>query len=350
MRRLLAVAVPLFMFACGGKSAPVTPTVDAPPPLNGIDGGNPPLVGDKYTLTWGPVTVAAHVENTQCVILKLGNPSEIKVHQMHNVLGPGSHHVIVYKDDMDTVEKTTPFDCQPFTGALNTTGMVAPMMITQRTDDPLTLPDGVAYTLKANQMIRLEMHYINSGDDPITAMATSEFYGADPATIHNEANILFIGTADVSLPPNAMTTVNEFFTPTRASLNLDNAKFFAITGHTHKLGVDMQVSLAATNGGPKTPIYAPQPFQWSEPTTAVFQPNEFQVPSGGGFDFTCKYYNNTAATVKFGESANNEMCFFWAYYYPSQGAHVCFHSAQYGNIDICCPDAGSICNQVSSQF
>ena len=33
------------------------------------------------------------------------------------------------------------------------------------------------------------------------------------------------------------------------------------------------------------------------------------------------------------------MCFFWVYYYPSQGAHVCFHSEkapQFGT-DICCP-------------
>jgi hypothetical protein len=82
----------------------------------------------------------------------------------------------------------------------------------------------------------------------------------------------------------------------------------------------------------------------------MFAPNEFHVPSGGGFDFTCKYFNTNASAVKFGESANDEMCFFWAYYYPSQGAHVCFHSAQYGNIDICCPDAGTICSQVAQQF
>ena len=311
----------------------------------------PPLSGDVYSLKWPTQTTHMGDEQTQCIWMRLNNASPIKVHQMHNVLGPGSHHVIVYKDDMDTTAVPTPFDCQPFTGALNPTGQVAPMMITQKMDDALTLPTGVAYTLKPNQMIRLEMHFINTGDSTITDLhATSDFYAADPTTIHDEANILFIGTADITIPANSMFTVNEFFTPSRASLNLDAAKFFAITGHTHHLGTDMEVNLAATNGGTKTPIYAPMPFQWSEPITAVFQPNEFMVPPGGGFDFTCKYYNSTSATVKFGESANNEMCFFWAYYYPSQGAHVCFHSAQYGNIDICCPDAGSICNQVGMQF
>jgi hypothetical protein len=32
------------------------------------------------------------------------------------------------------------------------------------------------------------------------------------------------------------------------------------------------------------------------------------------------------------------MCFFWAYYYPSQGAFVCAHTDQVpGGYDLCCP-------------
>ena len=49
---------------------------------------------------------AAGRENTQCIWVRLGNTTEIKVHQMHNVLSDGSHHLIVYKDDMDTIEQT----------------------------------------------------------------------------------------------------------------------------------------------------------------------------------------------------------------------------------------------------
>jgi hypothetical protein len=32
------------------------------------------------------------------------------------------------------------------------------------------------------------------------------------------------------------------------------------------------------------------------------------------------------------------MCFFWAYYYPSQGSQICFHTEQLGGNDLCCPD------------
>ena len=305
------------------------------------------LPGDKFPLMWGPVTVQPSQESTQCIWVRLGNDNAIKVPQIHNVLSTSSHHLIVYKDDMDTVEQTTPYDCQPFTGALNLSGTVAPIMITQKKDDPLTLPDGVAYTLAAHQMMRIEMHYINATDATITATATSDFYAAPEGSVHDEASILFIGSPDINLAPGTTTTVEEFFTPMRASLDLSGAKFFAITGHTHHLGTDMQVSTRETSAGVDTMVYQPVPFTWSEPLTEVHSP-EFTVPQGGGLNFKCTYNNTTAATVKFGESANNEMCFFWAYYYPSKGSHVCVHTTQYGGLDICCPDAGAqLCNMLN---
>jgi hypothetical protein len=315
---------------------------------DGGDDADTPLIG-QYSLTWGPVAVAPSEESTQCVWMRLSNDTEIKVHQLHNLLSASSHHLIVYKDDMDATEQLTPVACQPFTGALNTTGKIFPMMITQKHDDALTLPHAVAYTLAPHQMIKIEMHYLNPSDAQTQATATADFFAADPTAIRDEANILFIGTPDLSLAPNAMTEVHEFFNPGRASLELANAKFFAITGHTHKLGLDVEVGTAETPTGPVTPVYAPTSFLWSEPETTTHKP-EFLVPTAGGFDFTCRYYNNTSATVRFGESANNEMCFFWAYYYPSNGSHVCAHTDYRGlGLDLCCPDAGStLCDLINS--
>ena len=335
MRRFsLALVSCTFLFACSSSMGGGGSQADAPP-----------LTGDKYSLTWGPVTVQPGVENTQCIVARLSNASDIMVHQLHNTISTGSHHMIVYKDDMDTTEMLTPFDCKPFTGALNQSGMVMPLMITQKSDDELTLPDGVAHHLAANQMIRIELHYINTTDQAEQVSGTADFFAADPATIQNEAGLLFSGTSDINLPPGQTTTVQEFFTPSRANVDLSASKIFAITGHTHHLGTDMQVGVAASNGATPTPVYSPNPFVWSEPLTQVHQP-EFSVPTGNGFNFKCDYNNTTSSTVTFGESANDEMCFFWMYYYPSQGSHVCFHSNTYG-VDVCCPDAGSICNKAN---
>ena len=320
----------------------------------GADGGDqPPLTGDVYSLRYGPITVPPGMEDTQCVRLRLSNPTAIKVHRMRNLLSGGSHHLIVYKDDDPrSIESTTPERCTPFAGALNLSGMAAPVMITQKAEDELTLPDRVAYTFAPNQMIRIEMHFINSSDAPIEVSATSEFHSVPESEIDHEANILFIGTPDINIPAGAMMDVQAYFTPSRASLDLAGAKFFAITGHTHKHGRNVTVSTATTKGGLRTSVYAPSPFDWSEPETSVHRP-EFAVPDGlqAGFDITCSYHNTSNQTVGFGESANDEMCFFWAYYYPSKGSHVCVNTNYPGvNIDICCPDAGAPCDLLSEQL
>ena len=112
----------------------------------------------------------------------------------------------------------------------------------------------------------------------------------------------------------------------------------------------MQVSVAPSKTGPMTSVYAPSPFNWAEPATAT--PPEFSVPVGGGFDFQCTWHNTTTATVKFGESADQEMCFFWAYYYPSQGSKVCFHTEAYGGaagVNVCCP-GDSLCSYLEGML
>ena len=63
----------------------------------------------------------------------------------------------------------------------------------------------------------------------------------------------------------------------------------------------------------------------------------FSIPQGGGFKFTCTWTNTSSEPRAFGESADDEMCFFWAYYYPNNGSHVCFHTTEFGAIDACCP-------------
>ena len=288
-----------------------------------------------YSLQWGPVNVAANVEDTQCIWLQLPNTASIKVHEIHNLLSDGTHHLIVYKDDMDTTEQTTPMDCQPFTGALNTTGNIAPLVITQAKDDDVVLPDAVAYTFNPNQMIKLELHYINTSDAAENIMANINFVTADPSTIMDEAAIMFTGSIDVDLPPG-LNTLHQFFT-VPDGLDFSQSHFFAVTGHEHHYGTGVEVNVGPGSAGPLTPVYDPTNFLWSEPPTQDQTP-AFSIPQGGGFDFTCTWDNTSSGVVKFGESANDEMCFFWAYYWPSQGAKVCAHTDQIGGgYDMCCP-------------
>ncbi len=326
--------------ACGSDSPA---NGDAP---IGADAGIDAPPGSIFKVTWGPLSVPPGQEDTRCVDVSIKNAAAIKVHSMHNKLSAGSHHLIVYRDATITTESLTPTPCQPFAGTLRGGG-TTPIMITQKKDDSLTLPDGVAYSFAANQFIRLEMHFINTTDAPIDIVATSEFVTMPAADVKNEADFLFMGTPDINIPAGQSQTIRRFL---KMPPELSNANIFAITGHTHKMGTDMQVNYSNGFMMPTTSVYKPTVFNWDEPDTTFATP-PFKIPANGGFDFQCSYTNTSAATVKFGESANEEMCFFWAYYYPSVGSRVCAVTDQINGPEgysICCPNPANqaICDRL----
>jgi hypothetical protein len=324
----LVLALAFLMAACGSASSG---------PDGGLaDAGSAPdafiAPPGSFAVVWGEVSVDPGIERTQCVVKRIGNVTPIKVGTIHNSLSTVSHHLIVYRTS-DTEERPTPFDCQPFADTLDPS-KGAPIMITQKHDDLLELPAGVAYSMAANQLVRIEMHYINTTDAPQLATATSTFVPMAEADFHDEAGLLFIGTPDIYLGAGQAPSVTKFF-PLPARYN--DVDFYALTGHTHQFGLDVRINLATSiddDEGP--PLYAFDDWRWSEPPTQHFDP-PLVIPAGKGFKFTCAYDNTSDAPVQFGESATDEMCFFWAYYYPDKGAQVCVHTDLIGSTDVCCP-------------
>jgi Copper type II ascorbate-dependent monooxygenase, C-terminal domain len=307
--------------------------------------GNEPDSGSttqSYTVTFGPIQVPAGVENTQCIVTRLGNTASIHVGQIHNLLGKSSHHMVLYKVN-DTTEQTAPFNCQPFTDTLNP-AKGNPLIISQKPDDLLALPQGVAFTLDANQMVRLEMHYINATAQATTLESTSTLTVLPDSEYQQDASFLFIGDLDISIPAMSKATVGPVYYPVPSKFA--TSTFFAITGHEHHWGTDVQIWTASSATDPGTPIYQIPNWSWSDPELKMLTP-PLQVPSGGGFKFQCDWFNGSTSPVSFGESALDEMCFFWAYYYPSQGAEVCFHTQQGGGYDGCCPGS-PLCAQLGN--
>jgi Copper type II ascorbate-dependent monooxygenase, C-terminal domain len=349
---LLSSVVCLAAFACGTTAdSPAGPNADGGGGSSGdLDGGPIGLDGQpaplgSFSVSFGPQEAPSSEEHTKCVVKRLGNPTSMHVGTVHNVLGKGSHHLIVYRVN-DTVEQTTPFDCKPFTDTLDPT-KGSTLMISQKEDDALVLPEGVAYTLEANQMVRLEMHYINPNAGTINVQSTTTFIPIEDAKFKDEADFLFIGTPDIDLKVGEKKTIG----PMHITLppEYDDVNFFAITGHEHQWGTNVVVSTALSKTDPGTPVYDVKNWLWSEPATVQ---GNFKLPKGGGFNFSCSYDNRSGQQVGFGESANDEMCFFWAYYYPSKGgAKVCVHSDRTGGagIDACCPADNLICDYLKGK-
>lgn len=352
---VFASVVSLAVFACGTTaSGPGDGT-----PGGGVDGGGGNVVVDggaggigleggaaplgSFNVGFGPLDAPAGEEHTRCVVKRLGNPTSMHVGTVHNVLSKGSHHLVVYRVN-DTVEQTTPFDCKPFTDTLDAT-KGSTLMISQKRDDALILPEGVAYTLDANQMLRLEVHYINPGSMTEAITATSTFIPIEDAKFKFEADFLFVGTPDINIPAMSAFDVGPVFI--KLPPEFETVNFFAITGHEHQFGTNVVVHTATSKTDPGTAVYEVPNWLWSEPATVQASP-PFKLPAGGGFNLKCSWNNTSSQPVAFGESANDEMCFFWAYYYPSQGgAKVCVHTEQVpGGVDACCPGPSPVCSAI----
>ena len=314
---VLACAAGIVVVACGNSEPSKAPAEPA------------------ATLSFPATAVAPGQEDTKCVVMRLGNTKALHVGAIQNALGDASHHLIVYRV-IDTEEKRTPFSCKPFTDTLDPE-KGSPLMVTQKKDDLLTLPTGVAFSLEPYQMVRLEMHYLNASSTEKTVSATTTFTPISDDDFRDEAGFLFIGNPDIKLPPKSVTKLGPTFFEVPSDLS--GVKFFAMTGHEHRLGTNVQIASVANVDDPGRMVYDVPSWTWSEPKTEVFA-TPLTVPDGGGFKFTCSWNNTSDQQVTFGESATDEMCFFWAYYYPSQGARVCFHTSRVGGAagrDICCP-------------
>jgi hypothetical protein len=285
----------------------------------------------SYMLTFGPVTVPAGTERTQCVVKRIANPERLPVGQFHNVLSAASHHMILYRVS-DAVEHREPYDCQPFTDTL-APDKGAPIMITQRSEETLALPRGVAYTLDPGQMIRIEVHYVNATPAPVEVSASATFHPVSSHLLTDEADLVFMGNTDIHLAPKTRSTIG----PTLLALPpaLAGAHFFSFTGHTHRLGTDVKISVRRDANSSDQLVYDVPGWSYSEPAT-IFPDPPIQIDEGGGFRFSCEYDNESDKAVTFGESVEDEMCFFWGYYYPSKGARVCLHSGVLGR-ELCCP-------------
>ncbi|MEM7433713.1 MAG: hypothetical protein AAF436_01080 [Myxococcota bacterium] len=270
----------------------------------------------SFSIKWGPTEVPAQSEATDCVVRRLGNPEGTFIHEIQNVLGATSHHFIVYRVN-DTVEQLEPQPCQPFLDVLED----PPLIITQRAEDRLVLPEGVAYQLEADQMIRLELHYVNPSAAPQMAEATSTFVPMPAEEVTDLADVMFLGDVNITIPPTSLHTVGPTYI--RIPERFNGVNYFAITGHEHQWGTNVFVEAVPDAVSPGTPVYDVVNFRWDEPETVTHDP-PFQLPDGGGFNLTCDWNNQSGSRVEFGTGVDDEMCFFWAYYYPSQGPLVLF--------------------------
>ncbi|HZS37103.1 MAG TPA: hypothetical protein VFF06_09760 [Polyangia bacterium] len=315
-------ALALLAAGCSGSGlAPGDGGGDGPPPNQ--------VGGQASTLSIGPFDLAPGQEFTRCLVMPLGNTDELDAIQIDASLALGSHHLILYKTNA-TVPSTAPFDCSPFEGIFSSGDV--PLFIAEKLETTLTLPSGVAYQFPAGTMLKLEAHYINASTSQRTGMGTVTLTPGKRDRSYLAADIMFCGSigqlAHECVPPGVQNyTLKPGIYTGSGSVDLTQLKFFGFTSHEHRLGSDVVISRSTSSADPGTVLYENK--SWDNPPLAVYDDAHLvQFGNNEGFRWQCSYDSADATppptgNTCFGESAfSNEMCFIWAYYFPSVGHFV----------------------------
>ena len=291
----------------------------------GTTGGQP---GQPFSVTIGPFSLASAQEIVKCTIVQLPTSVDTDVIDIKTTLLPGSHHLILYRTNATATK--APYDCTSFEGVFNGD---APVFIAESAASEMQLPSGVAYHFTAGQYVLLEAHYINTTQATISAQG-SVTLTPGPSGTYQPADIMMCGSylslqcnnggglnpglMDATLPVgfyngNGLT----------GKVDLTKLKFFAFTSHEHHRGTDVKIwKSSSTNVSAATQLY--DNTSWNNPPLTVLPDNQLLTfGAGEGFAWQCHYDTRMDTNkVCFGESANDEMCFIWAYYYPSVGRFI----------------------------
>lgn len=251
--------------------------------------------------------VPSGAEAHRCVVVELPNTEAVWASEFHATLTNGSHHMIVDRFDSGVEVVTEAKTCSPAVG-----GDATRLMIAQQHDTKLELPEGVAFKLEPKQHIYLQMHYINATTKPVAIKGTIELTLAPKATTPIEAKSVFTGSTSITLPAHQAGESKYFqVLPADPAWNV-----FAMTSHTHQLGVHATIERVAAADAPETkPLHESR--DWAEPPLSVFD-KPLLFDGKDGLRLTCRYMNTTDRDVHFGTGVEDEMCFMWVYYFVNE--------------------------------
>jgi hypothetical protein len=266
--------------------------------------------GFQIVLPPGSVNIQPGQEAYYCYDKVIPGGQAINVGEFQSWMTQGaSHHFITYAGSGSDGALTggaanTGLACNPsgnWVYATSSSGQVI----------DLKFPAGVGLPFPANQILILNMHFINPGSTAVSPeVKLNVFYAKN---VQYTAGAMVSFNSGIYVAPGASQTVSGTCTPPVGS------KFFAFTTHAHKHATELDVNYVS--GGVTTNIVKSP--QWDNPNVALWSaPNFLTVKSGDHFTYSCSYSNvggTTAVTV--GETAaTNEMCMSIGYYFPAAGA------------------------------
>jgi hypothetical protein len=286
-------------------------------------------------------TIAPGDEDETCTFVHSTNDSLQYVKNYHGRLRPHSHHLIVTTLDKDVPDDDRPVKCSPTdaVGSRWLVGSQSPKMDVavggaDGTGDMVPQPGDPDYHLAqkidAKTPMRLDLHYVNSTEEPLLKEAWVAFDYTKEEDVANKVDMITFFQGDINVQPHQSQDTK------LAKCTAPSDRYVALlTGHFHKTGTRFSVWY---ENEAKAQELVYETYDWSEPGNLYFRDGKvnptadatakrmggdhqgyLHVKKGESLIFQCAFTNNTDRAVKLGETSGDEMCNTFGMYYPSNG-------------------------------
>ena len=303
------------------------------------DGGGPVItwattltadeVGPTVTLSAIPFTVAAGDEVYMCEVFN--NPFAgvtTDLLSMHGTMSAGSHHFFLFSvTTLNTVVEPAVGTIGPCAGA----GLeFHPFpFLSQQPDWTVNYPTDsegkpMGYSLSGSNQVMINAHYLNASAESITANVSITITPAKAGVVQTHVGSIFLNNSSLSVPATATKSNPYQATETwSGGSGLPSTySIFTSWSHMHQWGLKLSASTGSNAFYSETNWNSPGLFLHApgmqEPPTATGPLSAVPMTSGSPITWDCSYFNDTGATLTFGDSAQtNVMCIYIGQYYPA---------------------------------
>ncbi len=225
---------------------------------------------------------------------------DVAIGRSESNMTPGSHHLHVYYGANSPPTRTIarcpdPFEFRPMIHLATIPNFVS------------AYPPKMAATLKGTTGLRMQVHYLNTGTQPIQAKVALKLTKVDPSTVEKWVAQMHFNRTQLAIRPGRGQTLT---TSCTIPQNFGPIGLVSGVSHMHKRGVHF----VATTGSGRQLL---ETDDWDEPPPTFYDPPVMLNP-GDSIRWTCTYDNDTATTFTFGDSAEkNEMCIYIGRFFSS---------------------------------
>jgi hypothetical protein len=267
--------------------------------------------GRGFQLRLSPFELAGHRERELCQAVRppVKKPVDVDRIKVKMPFGEtfGSHHVAMFLADATAADlPLDPIDsagCAGIGGAL-----VSPILgFVQRVEgDVIRFPKGVGVTITPEHALLLNPHFVNAGDEPRRLDVAVNFHRAPRGRVKQHARSFQLGTVRIEVPVGE-EAITEATWPVPFPMNV---VWLSTHSHKHTRTVDLEIVRA---GAAERVL---QTTSYDHPAVQNYARPFLRLEPGDAIRWTCRYRNDTDTVVRFGVTAEDEMCFAVGFFVP----------------------------------